>query len=357
MLPLTLVEQAGARREVKLEGRCLPIGGLKLGGSQRLESVWYQGAPEASVQVIGPEESPTTISGVWVTKYFASEAIATVNGLRVSDAEELATIFDLIRVQGQLLRFSWGAIVRFGHLEKFDFEYSRTADEISWTMELKWSSRGASLLPPVQALQGGVLDASSALDRLVSTVEAKLQEARDFNLVSALRLDVIRSKLDTLVGLASSIRSIVSSLTNQIATAIGVVNSAIGQLSQAIATTREMIEETQAVPYAALVQTAQNGRALAGQTVAAAAWMQTVASSGGTFVAQASDLKRSLEEQQINPILATVTARGVDSLRTLSLRFFDTEDHWREIMLFNGLMSEELRTGQVVYIPRLQGNT
>lgn len=63
------------------------------------------------------------------------------------------------------------------------------------------------------------------------------------------------------------------------------------------------------------------------------------------------EMERRLQRQGI---IAVYTARRDDDLRAVSLRYFGTQNQWREIMKFNHLDGSALDVGRVILVPALQ---
>lgn len=139
--PAFVIEEiTGQRRSVALRGRALPHqGSASWGGRMRTKSNWYAGNPEATLQVLGPEELPTTIEGWWKDRYLSADV--SVTGFDApTTSEELVAIFDAIRIAGQALRVSWGPHVREGVLTKFEVKPIRVEDH-PWEAEFTWYKR------------------------------------------------------------------------------------------------------------------------------------------------------------------------------------------------------------------------
>ena len=66
---------------LNLTRRALPYRPFTLKGSQRNEITWYPGNPIGSLQVLGPTESDTSVSGVWKDVFIKGSNFATLDGV------------------------------------------------------------------------------------------------------------------------------------------------------------------------------------------------------------------------------------------------------------------------------------
>jgi hypothetical protein len=165
--------------QIVLADRALPQGDVTIEGDQREKTTWYPGNPEASQQVIGPVELPSTMSGVWKDRYLG-------NGQAVA----LMRAFDDVRRRGPLMEVSWGAgilssqgvdqvgdpFTRRGILKKakFSFPYPQWC---RWELTFSWRGLGDLTAAPVMATgvvnpREGLADTAGALDDLADAVAA-----------------------------------------------------------------------------------------------------------------------------------------------------------------------------------------
>src|SRR5262245_24990140 len=66
-------EDVRKNRVVRLIGRALPYRPITFSGTMRHDITWYPGNPEATIQVLGAAEDPTTINGRWSDRWLGSE--------------------------------------------------------------------------------------------------------------------------------------------------------------------------------------------------------------------------------------------------------------------------------------------
>jgi len=145
---LTIVEQTGEKRTLRLMGRALPYRPLTLSGTMRAEVTWYPGNPEASIQVLGSAEDECTINGFWKERFLStfeqtesgSATAATLDDVPVTATMDLVEAMDSIRRQGQLLEVTWDSLVRYGILSKFIQKWSNRKD-CEWDATFIWLGR------------------------------------------------------------------------------------------------------------------------------------------------------------------------------------------------------------------------
>lgn len=68
--PLFISEENGLKRAIRLVGRSMPYkGAVLVEDEQRAEITFFPGNPVAYSQVLGPQLTRTTFTGVWRDKY------------------------------------------------------------------------------------------------------------------------------------------------------------------------------------------------------------------------------------------------------------------------------------------------
>lgn len=231
-----------------LEGRALPYRPLPFSGKMRAEFTWYPGNPIGTVQVLGAEEGPTTINGMWKDRFLAAvdsfgvpvitgrDAKATFNGNDVANVRDLSEIVDGFRLRGQLLEVGWDQFVRQGILVRFDSTWLRRED-VEWEAEFQWINRGE----PAQPVSFGVRIAAVDIANQVSNAVDSLKEALDapFAFVSSVT-NAVNNALDTLDRATTSLADIA-------ARSVGVVTaplSSTGRAATAVLSPLEVARST-----------------------------------------------------------------------------------------------------------------
>lgn len=195
MNEMRITQVSGPRRTVVLRGASLVHvdrmeGGISLGRSQRVKIKYPPGAPVANVQVIGPVYKPLEIEGRWDDKKLANPAnsadligfppqpnllrrdyarsgdaavSAGVGGQTVAKrARVLASAFDLLLMEGQMLRVEWATYVRYGYLTEFDPK-PVGEEVIYWNATFTWTGE-TNATPKVR--KKPALDAVSLMDQV-----------------------------------------------------------------------------------------------------------------------------------------------------------------------------------------------
>lgn len=256
------IEETGVAspRRITLRGRAMPYRGVGWGGTQRTKKTVYPGNPVATQQVLGPDETNTTLEGMWKDRFMAGAidigdagggggqgalqaavgAAADALGLNGSGptllAEEVVRLFHDLRRAGTVLRVQYLSEVRFGILVDFTATYDRPQD-IKWSAEFEWQAwddnaplrsaeeptTKADLLSDLNTFLDIVAQAPAVLQRL----EAQLGHAIDGIasqgqiLVNALRTadaltDLPGSVIGQMIGSSREFSAQVSDLMRQV---------------------------------------------------------------------------------------------------------------------------------------------
>ncbi len=146
-------ELAGERRAVRLVGSGQPFRPAAVHVLQQVVTTWYNGNPEASQQVLGPQDPPVDWEGYWRrTLLGRTPAVVTQDGADtlVVAPYQLYELFDDVCRKGRRLRVTWaaldgagvdrGKLVREGRLRSFDASFDRV-DDIGWKATFEWLGR------------------------------------------------------------------------------------------------------------------------------------------------------------------------------------------------------------------------
>ncbi len=204
---ITIEELTGSKRRLYLIGPGLPLKGASFGSATIVSTTWNNGNPEATQQVLTPQELPSDWEGVWRTTQLLGCPCIFNEGNNTTEhqvglAFELKQALDLIRLGGQLLRVTWtnevqrlnmdgsnGAIhtlreTRLGRLTEFIPTYA-TLDDIQWKATFEWVSRGAVSPKTVQFngedLVAATRDAMQKQDAVGKSVANSLLRALKVN--------------------------------------------------------------------------------------------------------------------------------------------------------------------------------
>ena len=155
---ILIEELAGQKRKLRLRGAGLPKRGANWAGKQRLVTTWYPGnLAQASQQILGPVEPPSSWNGEWnTTRLVRTPALYETTGgvSQLAFAHAVALAFEDILRMGALLQVTWlvdnendfilpQQILRQGRASDWNFAYDRI-DDIVWTVNWEWTGRGAT---------------------------------------------------------------------------------------------------------------------------------------------------------------------------------------------------------------------
>lgn len=204
---LTIEELSGQKRRLTLRGAGLPIRGVAFGSTTVVSTTWNNGNPEATQQVLSPQELPTEMSGEWRTNMLLSsgcEYEGPEGRRQVGLAFELKEIVDGLRLSGQLLSVVWtneqvrkaqtgvaSAVhthqeKRLGRLVEFNPRFS-DLDVIQWSATFDWVSRGSQSPKTIDfrgeelvAAVRSAINSLEALTRAVSLAQLRSMQAQGF---------------------------------------------------------------------------------------------------------------------------------------------------------------------------------
>lgn len=362
----TIAEQTGRKRVLILKERALPYRPFTLSGSMRAETTWYPGNPIASMQVLGNEEAPTTITGRWSDRFLRSiddegravqaSAIALlgIGGAGatqpVANVVELAKTVDSIRREGQIVEVTWDRQIRHGIVEQFVQNWDR-AEILNWEITFKWISQGEREVPISFALEVDQKSLSAKFNTLYDQLHTSLEAP--FSLV-----EDIQRALDEMDAIISDAIGSITDTTAKITDAVLTPATAIKRTLAAMETIKEgalRIENIVSSKAArALINTDEIDALSQGQTLTAEAYVRGVKISARSLKTTASEendaLTRRDDEQDI---LAVFTAHTNVDLRDVSTRFYGTQEEWRRLLKYNGLTSSKLTAGMFIMVPRL----
>jgi hypothetical protein len=362
----TIAEQTGRKRVLILKERALPYRPFTLSGSMRAETTWYPGNPIASMQVLGNEEAPTTITGRWADRFLRSiddegravqaSAIALLGTggagatQPVANVVELAKTVDSIRREGQVVEVTWDQQIRHGIVEQFVQIWDR-AEILNWEITFKWISQGEREVPISFALEVDQKSLSAKFNTLYDQLHTSL--AAPFSLV-----EDIQRALDEMDAIISDAIGSITDTTANITDAVLTPATAVKRTLAAMETIKEgalRIENIVSSKAArALINTDEIDALSQGQTLTAESYVRGVKISARllkTTAAEQNDtLTRRDDEQEI---LAVFTAHTNMDLRDVSTRFYGTQEEWRRLLKYNGLTSSKLLAGMFIMVPRL----
>jgi len=381
---LTLAEEGGGT--LKLTQRALPYMPLSISGKQRAEFNWYPGNPQATVQMLGPEEQTITLKGFWKDKFIqgttAAQFIsAEVNALRaalstnsttsasVRDVASLVKIVDNMRRMGRRIVLQWDKLIRYGHIIGFTQTW-HTPHYCEWELEFAVAAleepRVAASTPNQTNLGDAAVQAAEwakELERakvaykpatvvLAPEVLKALNEFENNCIRTSNYIGGGASYVAQAISLGPNItRSVISSLagvgTNAVTAAGAVFDVALTEVfaigtftaagvSLVTGETNSFREDS--LPFGVQLGAASYQRGLKNQC-------QTIAYSTAVT-------RWAMQQQLQDELKASFTAKQDMDLRDVSTQFYGTPDNWRDLLIYNGLTSSRLTAGQLIWVPQ-----
>lgn len=363
----TIRQLTGPGDTLVLQSRALPYRPIEFSGSMRAEFTWYQGNPQATVQISGSQEDETTVHGMWKDIFIGDpdNDAAFFNGAPVSHASDLVRIVDTMRRQGQLVEVTWDVLVRQGIITNFRHRWDRHQD-IEWEIHFGWVNQGEQAVSPTFTPIRDLSDAhatwSASLRQLISAAKAPFAPARafaaSFNAAIAQASDIVDQISDAVVNVVGFVYTPLDAARRLV--------SLYEQVKQDMLNVRDA---TTLWPYpqiGAFLEEGQTDGTLPQPTNQAPA---SAAKVGETVLAanfarknnkQARDMAREAAREQylfgkqIQPDLIDIfIAKDNQDLRDVSTRYYGTQEEWKQIAAKNHLQSSALTAGQVVFIPSL----
>ena len=356
---------------VELVERGLPYRPIAFGGKQRIEFTWYPGSPNATTQMLGPEESAITMKGFWKDAYLRSsftaygEGGAEGGGAIVINptVANLVRHVDTMRRRGQVCEFEWGEIKRIGHITEFTQTWHNVHD-CEW--ELTFSPLGqddAQNGTPVKApavspsaVVGSFTQAVVDFNTRLSNASSVVKEVLNAPYLDSVDTLLFNTQQTVTLG-ANLVYTTATSLTAIVLRPAEAANRFLTTLSQstvALANTGNVIAGRS-------VDALFNFRSLGGGLDSVPLAKQTTAyqwqrlqregarASAETLAGRFAQTKQALQQE----LLAVYTARENQDLSSVSTKYYGRPDYWHQLMDYNGLKESRLDIGQVVLVPKL----
>lgn len=368
--PFEIVELTGAKRTLRLAGRALPYKPYMLTGTQRVELTWYPGNPEATAQVLGAKEEPSSVRGFWKDRFISELSTnasaeelrsppATLDDEPLSTVTQLVETVDQLRRAGQLMEVSWLRTVRRGFLTKFTQTWI-TVHDCEWEMEFTWVSQDLG--------EFGLVEAEVDLSTVVSTGQGDSQaltDALDDALTESLASRTLGGVIDEVTSgidkFQTSVRDLEDTLTGMLDATLAPLDAAarVLTINQFLAQEANDLIDTlysRTFESMAAISDLGNGtvdysQVTVGQSTGVAALRARMVVNARTARGNAAR-NAALVARRVSPDLARSFLAPQDmDLRDVSREFFGTSDEWQRIARFNGLSSSRLVAGQQILVP------
>lgn len=386
---LTLAEEGGGT--LTLTGRALPYMPLAISGKQRAEFNWYPGNPQATVQMLGPEEQTISIKGFWKDKFIQGTGAATlsfegraseetflgfsefstvsVGGRSVASVVELVNIVDTMRRMGRRIMLTWDKVIRYGHIVGFTQTW-HTAHYCEWELEFGVMSLEE---PNIESSNPNQLDlaavATMAADWPERVSTAKFIN-RPFPVTLTPKLNAALTSLDAeIFRISSGIGQAAQLAAQAIQIIPNAARSVISSLAGAVSSTSLALGNltdtalTESFAFATVTQAGSTfglGESNAlredslpfGIQLGAASYQRQISASYRTVRTSSAQMRFDLQRQLQNELKASFVAKQDMDLRDVSTQFYGTPNNWRDLLIYNGLTSSRLTAGQLIWVPQ-----
>jgi len=388
---LLIREIQGERHKLELVGRALPYRPMSFEGSMRAEFTWYPGNPIATVQMLGAQEAPTTINGMWKDRFIKTTSNlgipilgqtgkAYYDDAIIDNVSDLVKLADGFRRRGSLVEVAWDDIVRQGILTKFKQTWLRTED-VEWEMEFTWMSQGEDELPVVFNVLSSLADMiNSIVDAVNALVEAIAELKAEFAAIASW-VNAINNIIDGIVAAVSGLVDLAKQAAKLVVAPYAIIGNMVAACQTIGDQCKELVKTIENIP-------ARMARAVGFDPVTSSS--VTVDDTGGdtepapgtnpndesqdevlaaeSAMRKAKRAARKLKaevarrqqemisqtQDQTKP-LATFIARDGMDLRDVSTQYYGTPGEWIRLMLYNGFNTSRLLAGDMVIVPQLSG--
>ena len=370
MLPLSqskeliITQLTGDGRKLTLRGRSLPYQNPSFWcGKMNIEKTVYPGNPEATVQVLGSEETPTTLEGMWKDRYidcdmFDGISTTTLNpkgkNLGLGNAMQLVEFINIMRLQGQRVSLSWGDIYEEGFLTEVKFNWLRSQD-MHFTLDFEWvkpdikpsltATSGITKLDSIindlnsavstlQSLTDDLMKAQGYLSNIIAGISGAYMTLVGniaYTMSNILDVGTEAANLATLpLNLVARTISLFSMLSNQCAALIDQTNFLMTQYSNPSGW-----QDTQTYIYVEKKSADINNQAL---TISLDASNQANIYTSTYFAG--------------GDMWTQYIAKDGDSLQKISEHFYGDSSYWTYLADINLLDTSQVDAGTVVLVPK-----
>lgn len=389
-----------------LKDRALPYRPISINGRQRAEFTWYPGSPNATVQMLGPEEGVISLRGFWKDRFLAGSGNVEVTGTGAVGLPSADTVSDLVKLVDQMRRsgrqisLTWDSLARYGHITSFTQTWHNHHD-CEWEMEFSVISQE----DPKEKVSTQAFVAPSVADVAITALTqasnaAEVNAAGVFGppgdtpvappaAVTGVFVPIPEIKQEPppwwqawkdLVGAVETVRGIggyVELVANQWANELGnvaqqalyivqtpselgrnVLNSVTGPAATLFKAGGSLVDGALAeyFTYAELVNGVQQDNIPFGIQLGQKSYLTRIKGAIQDIRTSNAVWRAQYTEELLNTTVRTFVAPSDMDLRDVSTRFYGTPDHWIDLMIYNGLVVSRIPAGFVVRVPeRLDG--
>jgi len=337
-------EITGSQRSVELRNRALPYQAIQYQGTQHYTQTWYPGNPNATIQVLGPQEGDLPIRGMWKTRYIGNDVTTegfddVIQNSESMTAEILTQIFHRLRRSGNLVEIRWGPEVRRGIIKEFTPDYDRVED-IRWTIIFAISQIGDRPAPraaDTRQPDSEVESAQNDLDEAAADIPDYILPNTSLPILSEVLL--MRGASVSLITTLNSIYG-VPSVPSPIQKDVEAI------VKRIMTSGRAITDRCSNGPYIPFIATDRVDRVFGAEV-----WRQSVSGAARGVMAAAIRARENVRRRAVPGILAIVKIRQNQTLRTLARIYYRDSDNWRPIANANGFATPIVDSGTTVVIP------
>lgn len=381
---LTLAEEGGGT--LILTDRALPYMPLSISGKQRAEFNWYPGNPQATVQMLGPEEGTITLKGFWKDKFIqgtgaaqwvgsevselrAALGTANTQGASVASVVELVKIVDNMRRMGRRIKLAWDRLIRYGHIVGFTQTW-QTTHYCEWELEFAVVALEEPRIESSNPSQPNLGDVAVQASQWVGDLATAKESYKPSAIVVAPELQVWLNDFDKQCFTASAYISGAASYSAQLVqlgpnTARSVMASVLGVGTTAARSVGTVLDVALTEVFAIGSFTAAGVSLVTGETnefredslpfgvqLGATSYQRQIRNATQSIAYSTAVSRWAMQQQLQDELKASFVAKQDTDLRDVSTQFYGTPDNWRDLLIYNGLTSSKLTAGQLIWVPQ-----
>lgn len=392
----TLAEQPSGIT-LTLRNRALPYRPISINGRQRAEFTWYPGSPNATVQMLGPEEGVISLRGFWKDRFLSGSSgnVAVVEeapselDTSISNTDtvsDLVKLVDGMRRRGKQILLTWDTIRRYGHITSFTQTWHNHHD-CEWEMEFSVISQEdpktkvdtkAFKAPTVADLWSAASQrATAAGDAAVTTGvfdegipikpepppwwERQWSNLPGFDLATTARgvggyIELAANNLANQLGNVAQQALYIAQTPSELAR--NVLNSLTGPVATLFRAGGSLLDGalTEYYTYAEVFNQVQQDNVPFGIQLGQKSYLTRLKAVEQDIRTSNAVVRAQYTEELMNTTVRTFVAPADMDLRDVSTKFYGTQDGWIELMVYNGLVVSRIPAGFVVRVPeRLDG--
>jgi hypothetical protein len=326
--------------KVALIGNLMPKQPFTFGGEQNVVKEYYPGNSEPVVQVLNPQEDDLVVQGRFYDKKYQDPIARGI-------ALELQQQIDGIRIRGNLLKITLGELVRYGFLQKTEFNMKTVADiEYQLTFALVGfnAPRQCSLVETQRQVPFEINK------ELLSQLESFQAQANAVPVSTPQSIaDVLRDGISDVAGVVSAVTGFVDDIVSQVEDVTSVIDRAVGLIRHAQGEIVRFQQRIGRISYQ--VQSLQN--LTIGVRATSNGFIANTQAGGNDLQSLLASLRERFEQIRATTPLSRYRVKAGDSLQRIANRFYGNSAEWERIYDHNELTSTVLEVGSILEIPRV----